>query len=48
MVKLLLNGIHLELQAMRPQRHHRDDDLEQQEHCFKRNTKSPPNWHVKW
>jgi hypothetical protein len=27
-VKLLLNGSHLEPQTMRPQRHHRDDDLE--------------------
>jgi hypothetical protein len=27
-VKLLLNGSHLEPQAMRPQCHHGDDDLE--------------------
>jgi hypothetical protein len=27
-VKLLLNGSHLELQAVRLQRHHGDDDLE--------------------
>jgi hypothetical protein len=27
-VKLLLNGSHLEPQAVRPQRHHRDDNLE--------------------
>jgi hypothetical protein len=27
-VKLLLNSSHLEPQAVKPQRHHRDDDLE--------------------
>jgi hypothetical protein len=27
-VKLLLNGIHLEPQTVRPSHHHRDDDIE--------------------
>jgi hypothetical protein len=27
-LKLLLNGSHLEPQVVRPQRHHKDDDLE--------------------
>jgi hypothetical protein len=40
-VKLMLNGSHLDPQAMRPQHHRGDDDLEQQKHCFKRNTKPP-------
>jgi hypothetical protein len=41
-VKLLLNNSDLKPQAVRPQRHCRDDDLEKQKHCTY-NRVAPPS-----